>query len=104
MKRILMLASMVMALSSVSASYAMRCQQSLVYEGDTKFAVLKKCGEPLAKEIREERQLLVDAWGNPIGESVNEIEVWTYQNSPNEFVYELTFYNGRVKSIDANRQ
>ncbi|KTD46821.1 hypothetical protein Lrub_1743 [Legionella rubrilucens] len=102
MKRLMMLAGLLMALSPMAVQ-AMRCQQSLVYEGDTKFAVLKKCGEPLAKEIREDRQLLLDAWGNPVGESIRQIEVWTYQNSPNEFVYELTFENGRVKSIDASR-
>jgi hypothetical protein len=82
-----------------SASFAMRCQQSLVYEGDTKYLVVKKCGEPLAKEIVEEPVILYDAYGFPYGTAPNTYEVWTYQRSPTDFLYELTFQDGVVKSI-----
>ena len=83
--------------------FAMRCRQSLVYEGDSKYIVQKKCGEPLSKEIHEEPEVIVNQYGQQYGAATNTYEIWTYQQSSSDFLYEVLFQDGVVKSITANR-
>lgn len=85
-------------------AFAMRCQQSLVYEGDTKYIVEKKCGEPLAKEVYSDPQVLFNDEGAPYASTSITYEIWTYQKSPNDFMYELLFQDGVVKSITTKRE
>ncbi|KTD64630.1 hypothetical protein Lspi_0797 [Legionella spiritensis] len=103
MKQALVLAGIVLMFGGFSSGYAMRCQQNLVYEGDSKYIVLKKCGEPLAKDMYENPEILFSEYDVPYTDIGNVYEVWTYQRSSNEFLYEVLFENGRVKSISANR-
>lgn len=98
---LLILAALMLIFSS--PALAMRCNQYLVYEGDTKYIVLKKCGEPLSKDVYSDPEILFNAYGVPFGVADGVYEVWTYQRSPNEFLYEVLFENGRVRSISANR-
>lgn len=83
--------------------YAMRCGDKLVLEGDSKFNVLAKCGEPLDKQIYEETIPLFNAAGYQIGETTNLVERWIYQKSSADFQYELVFDFGVLKEINANR-
>jgi hypothetical protein len=83
--------------------FAMRCGNSLVYEGDSKFLVLKKCGEPLTKDAYSDPNLLINQSNVPYGLATDVYEVWTYQFSPNEFIYEVLFQSGHVVIINANR-
>ncbi|RAP35778.1 hypothetical protein B1207_11910 [Legionella quinlivanii] len=98
-----LLAGLFIALCLSDVGFAMRCKQSLVFEGDSKYIVERKCGPPLAKDIYQDSSLLVNNFDIPYGIASDVYEVWTYQQSPNEFLYEVLFQNGRVIAISANR-
>ncbi len=83
--------------------FAMRCGNALVYEGDSKFLVLRKCGEPLAKDVYQDPNLLINQFNVPYGIATDIYEVWTYQFSSNEFIYEVLFQSGRVVMINTSR-
>ncbi|WP_165482726.1 DUF2845 domain-containing protein [Legionella gresilensis] len=93
----------VVILLSSSYTFALRCGTSLVYEGDSKYLVLKKCGEPLAKDVYSDPNLLINQFNVPYGIASDIYEVWTYQPSPNDFIYEVLFQSGHVVMINANR-
>ncbi|MGL6029082.1 MAG: DUF2845 domain-containing protein [Legionella sp.] len=94
---------LIIVLSLPLMSYAMRCGNNLVYEGDSKFMVLSKCGEPLDKQIQEEFIPLYNSAGYRIGMTQNLKEVWIYQRSPADFQYQLLFDNDLLKGIKTNR-
>lgn len=85
------------------AATAMRCGQKLVYEEDLKYEVRQKCGEPLDKYFQEDKLPIFNRWGHFIGTTVRITEVWVYQRSPQEFLYEVVFDNGKVQEIRAKR-
>ncbi|MFC3908623.1 DUF2845 domain-containing protein [Legionella dresdenensis] len=85
------------------SSYAMRCGTSLVLEGDSKYSVQNKCGDPLAKDVYHDPVYIYNEFGYAVGMTTNNFEVWTYQESPNEFRYQLLFQDGELKSIRTNR-
>jgi hypothetical protein len=87
----------------LSPAYAMRCGDKLVFEGDSQYTVLSKCGEPLDKMIYEENIPLYNAAGYQIGTTTNTVETWIYQKSPADFQYELVFNSGKVNQINVNR-
>ncbi|WP_419419499.1 DUF2845 domain-containing protein [Legionella sp. D16C41] len=97
------LITLAILLLSYNYSYALRCGTSLVYEGDSKFLVLRKCGEPLAKDVYQDPNLLINQFNVPYGIASDIYEVWTYQPSPNDFIYEVLFQSGHVVKINANR-
>lgn len=82
----------------------MRCQQTLVYEGDTKYQLLQKCGEPLSKDVYNNPETLYNENGGAYATVYNNYEIWTYQSAPNQFIYQVYIQDGVVKSISANRQ
>lgn len=90
-------------ISILPTAFAMRCGTQLVYEGDSKFDVVSKCGKPLDEETYEQSVPLYNEAGYQIGVSSTTVEKWIYQNSPAEFQYELIFNNGELKEINANR-
>lgn len=83
--------------------YAMRCGEKLVFEGDSAYTVLSKCGEPLDKQVFEQAVPVFNEWGYQIGVSTEYVETWIYQKSPTEFQYQLIFDGGVLKQINANR-
>ena len=52
----------------ISGAYAMRCGNKLVYEGDSEYDVLSKCGEPLSKQDYDQQSFnmirRLSNWGN----------------------------------------
>lgn len=84
-------------------AFAFRCHEKLVLEGDSKYAVFTKCGEPLDKQVFEQQVPTYNAAGYQVGTTTVITEHWIYQSSPNEFHYELIFNNGVLKEITANR-
>lgn len=94
--------TLIALLASIPAQ-AMRCQQKLVYEGDTRYDVKQKCGEPLDKMIIEETVPIYNPFGYVVGRRIERQEVWIYQRSSVEFRYEVVFEDGRVKKINAKR-
>ena len=90
-------------LLSCLEGFTMRCGNSLVYEGDSKYLVLRKCGEPLAKDVYQDPSVLINQFNVPYGFATDIYEVWTYQFSSNDFIYEVLFQSGHVVMINANR-
>lgn len=87
----------------VTTANAMRCGNNLVYEGDSEFDVLSKCGEPLDKQKYDQPIMQYNDEGNQIGMIIGSISKWIYHNSPEDFQYELIFDQGVLKKINANR-
>lgn len=91
-----------------------RCGTQLVSIGDSKYEVLRRCGEPTWVEVREEERVSRDTY-NPYlfdGETRRYraplltkekviIEEWTYNLGSNHFIRYLTFENGRLVSIES---
>jgi hypothetical protein len=72
---------------------ALRCGNLLVSEGDIRSEVFAKCGEPTDRTLYyEERKT-----GRIT--TVIPIEVWIYNFGVQNFVYFLTFENGRLIDI-----
>jgi len=89
-------------LSLVETSWALRCQGSLVYEGDTQDQVEQKCGDPKNKETLSTSQPLYNAEGAVYGSTPYLTEVWTYQASPEDFISRVYFTDKVVTSITSN--
>lgn len=87
----------------ISGAYAMRCGNNLVYEGDSEYDVLSKCGQPLSKQDYDQPVIQYDSQGHQIGAISGSISKWIYQKSPEDFQYELIFDAGVLKKINANR-
>ena len=58
-----------------------KCHKGIVSLGDTKFSVIKKCGEPSFK----------DKFGDK----------WVYDRGPSYFVYYIKFSSGKVLRISS---
>ena len=95
--------------------FAFRCGTELVDEGDTKYEVLHKCGEPSHIESWEEERIQRDYglrreydsrtgqyhWSRApllVKERV-KIDEWTYNRGPTEFIRYLRFENGILTNI-----
>lgn len=87
-----------------STGYAMRCPSGqLVEVGDNQYDVEAKCGPPLDKQIYHESVPQYNMAGYQIGVIDTLVERWIYQRSAGEFQYILSFDQGVVTKIDANR-
>jgi ribosomal protein L32 len=74
----------------MNESDTLRCRNSLVSKGDSKYEVIEKCGEPARKEH-------ITYYGTYSGKTV---EQWTYDFGPQEFVYLVRFEsNGAVSHM-----
>jgi len=71
---------------------AFRCGNELVSEGDRKYDVISKCGEP---DFRDSH---AKAYLEGIG-PVDVVERWYYDPGPGSLVRVLTFRQGRLRSI-----
>jgi hypothetical protein len=104
-----------MVLGLPGPSFAFRCGTRLVSEGDSKYEVLHKCGDPDYVESWEEERIQKDyglrreydtenrryTWNREpflVKEKVR-IEEWTYNLGPTEFMRYLRFENGILTKI-----
>lgn len=81
--------------SSSAMASTFRCGTQLVSLNDRSFQVLRKCGEPVAR----------DTVGYTVGEYNRQelpIEEWVY-GPRNGMLYFLRFIGGRLVSIDSQR-
>jgi len=86
------------ALLMPSLSLAMRCGNNLVDVGDTKIAVLSKCGEPaLKEEVGEDFIRELDS--RESRKAKRYVEKWTYNFGSTRFIYVLTIRDGKVIDI-----
>jgi len=77
----------------------MRCRNGIVSIDDTIPDVIKKCGLPAFQDRREETR----SFGRRHDRSYEIITVddWIYNFGPQEFMYGVTFRNGRVAMIES---
>lgn len=88
--KFLLLAAGVIAAGPVQA---FRCGNEIVSEGARKYEVLDKCGAPDFEDSH------AGAYLEGIG-PVNVIERWYYNPGPTRFIHILTFFHGRLRSIE----
>ena len=94
-------------------SDAFRCGSWVISQGDTKFEVLSKCGDPDFVEYWEQVRIRRD-YGRPrvyeddYGRTYEEpryvkeyvdVEEWTYNFGPRKFIRYLRFENGKLRRI-----
>ena len=112
--------SLLILASGYDLSFAFRCSGRIVSVGDTKFDVIKKCGEPSFKDTWVENRISRDLYREIIPKDekgskrelerkdyreplfVEEyvvIEEWTYNLGPNRFIRYLRFENGKLVRI-----
>lgn len=96
-----------LTLQSPSA-WAFYCGNLLVDEGDYKLQVLEKCGQPNYQESRVEyRSIALRGSGinQPGLDIVQQVQVnideWTYDFGPHDFMQKLYFENGRLLNIQS---
>ncbi|WP_133128091.1 DUF2845 domain-containing protein [Legionella nagasakiensis] len=93
---------LILLIFNVNYCWALRCNGQLVYEGDKQTIVLSKCGEPQTKKTLSTSQDLYNEEGVKFGSAPFLTEVWTYHESPQNFVYKVYFTNKVVTSMTAN--
>jgi hypothetical protein len=93
-------------LLSPDKSEAFRCGTGLVSTGDTKTQVLLTCGQPTTKDkssCESRKQYLASDKAGKIKKSKKcdkKQEVWHYNCGANDFIYALTFENGKLVEED----
>jgi len=97
--------------ASAAPAYALRCGTSLVLEGQSKYEVLQRCGQPsYTDEHMEYRRVLPNAFPPAPVDSENfgygfpavrevRIEEWIYNFGPTRLMQSLVFENGRLMRI-----
>ncbi|WP_353979071.1 DUF2845 domain-containing protein [Salinicola endophyticus] len=75
-------------------SYALRCQNGLVQDGDLKSEVIAKCGSPASKEVEPPQSR-----GGRIIKGAVTIERWIY-GPMNGAYYYLRFIDGKLVDED----
>jgi len=81
--------------------FAFRCGSGLVSSGDTKTQVLSTCGKPISKEKSCSNRRIsttTDKYGKikKTKKCGNKAEVWHYNCGDDDFIYALTFENGKL--------
>ena len=83
---------------AAGSALGMECEGRLIEVGDSAEQVLRLCGEPTRREVRN-RGVSSDygglEWESP------ETEEWTYDPGPGQFVRHLRFENGTLEQIRA---
>ncbi|WP_242344603.1 DUF2845 domain-containing protein [Anaeromyxobacter terrae] len=75
------------------------CDSSRLKVGDLKLDLLARCGEPAAKDVRQVQRLEASESTITAERSV-EVDVWTYDFGPNQFVHIVTLENGKVVAVE----
>ncbi len=98
---IIFLASCFFLIFSAGETLAFRCGLGLVSSGDSKSQVLLTCGKPTSKEKECENNQQYTTIGKSgklkkHKKCGNKLEVWRYNCGDNDFIYKLTFDDGKV--------
>lgn len=91
--------------ATVAPAESFRCGTKLVTAGETRSAVVAKCGEPAEIERRSVlRQPVVWLRGRPytVGSDLVEIpvELWIYNLGPSKFMRRVKFEDGIVVDVE----
>jgi hypothetical protein len=77
---------------------ALDCAGGIISTGDSRFDLLKKCGEPDFKDSHAEE--FFEQFGRGIGRKVIiTVEEWTYNFGPSQFMRIVVLKNGTVADI-----
>jgi len=94
------------ALALNGPAWGMRCGSNLVVEGDTKYQVYQRCGNPDFQDTRtiyRSVRIRGSGLGEPgldVFETIPvQLDEWTYNFGPERFVEQVIFENGRVINI-----
>jgi hypothetical protein len=94
------------ALALSPPAWALRCGNNLVVEGDTKYDVYRRCGNPDFQDTRtvyRSVRIRGSGLGQPgldVYETIPvQIDEWTYNFGPDRFIELITFENGRIINI-----
>ncbi len=87
-----------MACPAIANAQSFRCRSELINVGDTKAAVLLKCGEPMTRDafckpVNARRR------GDPEVVPCETVEEWTYDPGYGQFLTTLRFESGRLQAI-----
>ncbi|MBF0493140.1 MAG: DUF2845 domain-containing protein [Deltaproteobacteria bacterium] len=81
-------------------SFALRCGNQIVSEGDTSAQVLAKCGEPQIRD--DQQQQTVEKLGSEYIHKISiPVEDWIYDFGSNRLVQVLRFENNRLSKISS---
>ncbi|WP_373691481.1 DUF2845 domain-containing protein [Azonexus sp.] len=86
-----LIATLVTSPAAAQSSESLRCNNDLVYAGDSKAVVLLKCGAPTVK----------DSFCKPDtrGRVCETVDEWTYNLGAGQFIRTLRFESGKLISI-----
>ena len=73
--------------ASAQAGATLRCGKMFVRPGDSKFEVLRNCGDPVFRD-------------RVSGDDGDQIEQWVYESHWSRFPRMITFVGGRVARIE----
>lgn len=76
----------------------LRCGNRLVREGDSIEEVHRRCGDPTFRTFSTELISFETASGLVVTKTV-QVERWTYNRGPREFIRYLVFRDGRLARI-----
>lgn len=93
------LGTMLLASSAALAGGGFRCGNRLVHEGDRIDEVFRRCGEPTFRSFSIESVSVETAPGLFVTRQV-QVETWTVNRGPREFIRYLTFRDGRLVRVD----
>ena len=90
-----------------SVALALRCGNALITTGDYRTTVLKKCGEPddrisYTREVGA-AQRVVKGKEEYYTHTIY-VEEWIYDRGPQDFVYSVKIENGRVISVESEKE
>lgn len=107
--RQILLCYIVVAILVPFDAYAFRCGKGMVTVGDSRSKVLATCGKPsfkekvsAAKPDRKKKKKVERDFSDSSKHRkyVAGIEKWIYNCGDDDFIYALTFENGRLKNED----
>ena len=103
-------AAVAAALPSASHAESLRCQNGIAAEGDSRLAVVYKCGEPKLRDnycapvyYRGSIDLVPEAIAGVYVPCVYT-EEWLYERGPGEFLAVVRLRGGKVQSITYGRE
>ncbi|HEY6643167.1 DUF2845 domain-containing protein [Povalibacter sp.] len=86
--------------ATVHADETIRCGSSIVNSSMARDEILAKCGEPTAKETREEEVRARNLNGALVEVGTSVIETWTYDRGSRAAPIQITIVDGKVRSIE----
>ena len=95
-KTIIFFAAILFLSFSVGKALAFRCGSGVVSDGDSKTQVMVTCGKPTSKEKSCENRQYTTTTNKNSRKCGKKLEVWYYNCGDNDFIYKLTFENGKL--------